>query len=269
MSTLAESWDSMIISSREGRDYKKYYENDERARQYDSSRLIWEDAENRVNLLNPDPSWSVLEIGPGPGVMTIPLARRVRSVTAIEPSSSMIRLLNGHVTENNLGNVTIIHKEWESVTRVDVGTFDLVLASYCLDMTDITSCLQKMCSSAIRAVHLWWFMGQTYWEKVQNELNQEKPRIMPKADILINILQELGYQPDLEVLHGTSFPNRYEKAEDAYNRMKGILNIHQSEPLPDNARDYIEQNWKHPDGGYEYVDSTTYVHITVPMSSGE
>ncbi len=48
-----------------------------------------------------------------------------------------------------------------------------------------------------------------------------------------------------------------------------ILNIHQSEPLPDNARMYIEEHWKQPDGGYAYSDTTIYVHITVLTGSGE
>jgi hypothetical protein len=264
MSINTDTWNSQILKSRDVQNNKKYYDDEVRASQYDASRLIWEDGERRVNLLQPKNSWSVLEIGPGPGVLTIPLAKKVRNITAIEPSSAMIRKLMEHIIENALDNITIIHKEWESVNEAEIERYDLVLASYCLDMTDIQKCLEKMCRASIKEVHLWWFLGETHWEKIQKEVKIQNLMETPKADILINILLEMGYHPEMEILHGTSFPNRFEKTEDAHQRIKGILNIPSGTPLPENAIAYVEKNWKNPDGTYEYDDTTTYVHITVP-----
>ncbi len=266
MSHSEDTWNSLIISSQNARNNVSYYEDANRARQYDSSRLIWDDAQRRVSLLNPDASWSVLEIGPGPGVMTIPLAKKVRSVTVVEPSSSMVQLLSGHLKDAGLSNISIIHKNWESVSKSEIGLYDLVLASYCLDMIDIRSSLEKMCSCATREFHLWWFMGVTHWEKIRDEINPGIGVPTPKADLLMDILTDMDYVPDLEILHGTSFPNRYERIEDASSRMNNILAMKQDDPLPESARIFIDKHWKKPDGTYEYEDTTIYAHITIPMA---
>jgi len=266
MSNSEDAWNSLIVSSHKARNSVGYYEDLNRARQYNSSKLIWEDANQRVSLLKLEESWSVLEIGPGPGVMTIPLAKKVKSITVVEPSSSMIQFLAEHIKVADLSNIEIIHSNWEAVSKKELGFYDLVLASYCLDMMDIRSSLEKMCSCATREVHLWWFMGVTYWEKIRCEINPGIGISTPKADLLMDILIDMGYAPELEILDGTSFPNRYERIEDASNRMKSILSINEDDPLPDKARIFIEEHWKKTNGTYEYEDSTTYVHITVPMA---
>ncbi len=52
----------------------------------------------------------VLEIGPGLGALTIPIARVVRHVTAVETDARLIPLLERELDNENLKNVTIICK---------------------------------------------------------------------------------------------------------------------------------------------------------------
>ncbi|RUM40533.1 MAG: class I SAM-dependent methyltransferase, partial [Desulfobulbus sp.] len=40
--------------------------------------------ERFLALLSPRPEWSVLDIGCGPGTLAIPLARRVKTITALD-----------------------------------------------------------------------------------------------------------------------------------------------------------------------------------------
>ncbi|MGB4087665.1 methyltransferase domain-containing protein [Methanothrix sp.] len=51
----------------------------------------------------------MLDVGAGPGTLAIPLARRVRRVTAIGPSRPMICCLERHLAEEKLSNVFIIN----------------------------------------------------------------------------------------------------------------------------------------------------------------
>ncbi|MDA3789256.1 MAG: 16S rRNA (adenine(1518)-N(6)/adenine(1519)-N(6))-dimethyltransferase RsmA [Desulfobacula sp.] len=52
----------------------------------------------------------VLEIGPGLGALTIPIARAALHVTAVETDARLIPLLQQELENENLKNVTIIHK---------------------------------------------------------------------------------------------------------------------------------------------------------------
>lgn len=269
MSESEEAWNNSIISSRNTRGHTCYYADEERARQYNESILIWEDAQTRVDQLSVEPAWSVLEIGPGPGVMTIPLATRVKGLTVVEPAAPMVSLLQENLARANLTNVTIIQKTWETITPDEAGVHDLVLASYSLDMTNIGDCLRKMCRCARREVHLWWFLNPTFWEKTRQILNQGEKTESPKADILMTILTEMGYIPRLEILRDTSFPTRYPTFDEACAKMKGILNLSHTESLSPHCIEYIKANWSRPDGTFGYDDTTTYVHITVPMGVGE
>lgn len=270
MKDLNEDWNILVEASRAGDDSGCFYENEERARQYDSSVAIWDDAAQRVSALNPDPSYSVLEIGPGPGVMTIPLARTVTSVTVVEPSPAMTDLLLHHLKEEKMVNVSVIQKKWEDLSSSELQSYHLVLASYSLSMTNIRDCLVKMCSHATEAVHLWWFEGITTWEKVRIDLFPVIRGIPtspgPKSDLLMGILREMGYEPIHEKLEGTSFSYRFERYEDACRKMASILSLNASLPLPSPATRYIEENWMQPDGTFWYEDRTTYVHITVPVT---
>ncbi|MDM8535120.1 rRNA adenine N-6-methyltransferase family protein [Desulfobacterales bacterium HSG17] len=54
---------------------------------------------------------SVLEIGPGLGALTIPLAQTALHVTAVEKDSRLIPVLQQELDKENLKNVTIINKD--------------------------------------------------------------------------------------------------------------------------------------------------------------
>jgi 16S rRNA (adenine1518-N6/adenine1519-N6)-dimethyltransferase len=68
----------------------------------------------------PDPSWSVLEIGPGTGVLTAPLAERARAVLAVEADPDLaaataaafadrphVRIVHGDARETDFGRLPL------------------------------------------------------------------------------------------------------------------------------------------------------------------
>jgi 16S rRNA (adenine1518-N6/adenine1519-N6)-dimethyltransferase len=60
----------------------------------------------------------VLEIGPGLGGLTIPIARAAFHVTAVEKDARLIPLLQQELDNENLTNVTIIHKD---ILKLDIN----------------------------------------------------------------------------------------------------------------------------------------------------
>jgi methyltransferase family protein len=74
---------------------------------------------------------TALDVGAGCGALAIPLARHLRSVTALEPSPAMARALRGWAAEAGLGNVVVVEAAWGDVP---VPPHDLVLCAHVGDL---------------------------------------------------------------------------------------------------------------------------------------
>lgn len=256
-------WKDAFLQSRLTGD--NYYDNEERAKCYDDSENIWIDGDKRAITLSPDPSWSVLDIGSGPGILTVPLAHRVRAVTAVEPSLPMISRLKRHLVEENLSNVEIIHSRWEDISADELEAHDLVIASYSLNFEDIRQALLKMNRLAKRMVILYWFAGITNWELIRMDLfsqvHNRKLALFPKCNVIYNLLYDLGLYPDVEILQGTSFPKEYADYGKALFYLRGTLNIF-DETHDELLHKYIEDRWRRGDGRLFMDDRTTYVKLS-------
>jgi len=65
-----------------------------------------------------DKGSTVLEIGPGMGALTFPLASRVRQVIAVEKDGSLVEKLRAGLGREGLANVALIH---EDILRLDMA----------------------------------------------------------------------------------------------------------------------------------------------------
>lgn len=93
-----------------------------------------------------DQSSEVLEIGPGPGTVTVPLSRRVKQITAVDLSLRNIAHLEKNLQEESCDNVDVIHKNWLRTDDEALrGRYDLVFCSHFLWMIpDLETHLEKM-----------------------------------------------------------------------------------------------------------------------------
>jgi SAM-dependent methyltransferase len=84
------------------------------------------------------PTWRVLDIGAGNGVLSKPLARMGCEVTALEPSSAMRNLLreDSHGDQAHDG-MRIDGRRWETVPCEAFQCYDLVLACNSLHLAQI------------------------------------------------------------------------------------------------------------------------------------
>lgn len=113
-----------------------------------SNRYKWNDYEpgEKVvnileNILNKDSE--VLEIGPGPGTLTIPLSKKVRKITCVEASKGNLEILKRNLKEKGIKNYELINDYWEEAKIED--KFDLVVCSHFLwQVRDIEEHLKKM-----------------------------------------------------------------------------------------------------------------------------
>ncbi len=72
--------------------------------------------------------WSVLDIGAGTGVLSIPMAPFGCNVTALEPSSGMIDIFRHKLDVLSTSNIEIQKSKWEESSHQDPQVYDLILA---------------------------------------------------------------------------------------------------------------------------------------------
>ena len=95
---------------------------------------------------------SVLDVGAGVGALTIPLARSVEAVTAMEPSPAMLEALRENLAHYHLRNVTCIPAAWG---KTEVPPHDLILvANVSPIFTDLLGFLTTAEPLARRAITL-------------------------------------------------------------------------------------------------------------------
>ena len=184
------------------------WDKKENAERYDASSRSGYDARVKTTIesLHLTPESRVLDIGAGPGTLAIPLAPRVRDVTAIEPGAGMLGILRDHVKREGITNITCIQKRWEDIDpdRDLSGTYDVVIASLSLTMHDIKEALLKMDAVSSRYVYLFWFVNSPFWEKMYDNLWQPLHGVPyfpgPKADCLWNVLFQQGIYANVEML---------------------------------------------------------------------
>jgi 2-polyprenyl-3-methyl-5-hydroxy-6-metoxy-1,4-benzoquinol methylase len=98
-----------------------------------------------------DSKMTVLDIGAGNGRWTIPLARRAKTVTAIEPDGEMLDLLRENI-KTVPGNIQIIHSSWEDAK---VGIHDIVVCAHAMySSPDLTLFVRKMEKHASQTCYL-------------------------------------------------------------------------------------------------------------------
>lgn len=152
------------------------------------------------------PDARVLDIGAGPGTLAIPLAPRVREVTAVEPGAGMVEVMRGRAEQVGITTIRCVQKMWEEIdaSRDLAPPYDIVIASLSLTMHDIRSALVKMDAVSSGSVHLFWFVDLPFWEKMYADLwtplHGTSYHAGPKADCLFGVLYQMGIYPDVTML---------------------------------------------------------------------
>ena len=156
---------------------------------------------NQLDRIQLTPESTVLDVGGGAGRLTIPLAKRVKHVTALEPSPKMFDILNSNIKEKNLHNVTTINRCCEDLVSENfVQPHDIVVSSFSLFMVDVGNVLQKLDKLANKAVYLFVFASQWMNDELQKIVNGDITPITSSDHIYIyNILHDLGILANVEI----------------------------------------------------------------------
>jgi ubiquinone/menaquinone biosynthesis C-methylase UbiE len=184
-------------------------------------------AREQIKGMTIQPGARVLDIGAGPGTLSVPLAKIGCKVTAVEPSDAMCEAFEAYRMRERIKKIRIIRKRWEDIPAEELeGPFDTVIASFSLSMTEIGESLQKMNEVCNGSVYLFWFMTPLPSSRAMHDLWPKVHGVPyyyePMADCLYMVLIQSGIYPNIEVT-ASSHAHRYatigDAVEDFHRRM--------------------------------------------------
>ena len=167
------------------------------ARNYD--HIVYPDHQQEalLSLLLPrlDGIDTAIEIGAGTGTLTLQLAKRLREITAVEPSPAMAGVLEENLTRQGAENVTVVRRRWEEVAVDELPPADAVIAGGCLYVFyEIDQVLAKMLAAARSKVLLTHIGNEGMLDidrKIMEFLCAPKPFLFPSLSLLIEVLLHL------------------------------------------------------------------------------
>ena len=92
----------------------EYFWTPRRARWFNQAVQVSDFAAHTLKALDPIlvGCRSVLDVGAGVGALTVPLAKSVEAVTALEPAPAMVEELRANIARTRLTNITCIAAAW-------------------------------------------------------------------------------------------------------------------------------------------------------------
>ena len=146
-------------------------------------------------------SFTVLDIGSGPGTLAIPIAARVKSVTAIDFSRGMLDTLNKIAEEQQIKNIVTTECAWEDDWAAKgIKTHDIAIASRSMGVRDLAAALGKIDRYAKKFVFISDRIGATPFEKSAFTALGRPFEPGPDYIYTLNTLYTLGIYPNVTIL---------------------------------------------------------------------
>jgi SAM-dependent methyltransferase len=156
----------------------------------------------QIDAMELKPHHSVLDIGAGSGRLSLPLAERVRNVTALDRSAELLHRLRHRAALEGLDNIRTFQTDWDDVVPgKDLRKHDVVIASRVSSAED----LLKLDQMANEFVYVLMFAGPSTMSLYRALTDgivaapEEAHVAQSGVSATFNELCELGIQPN--VLH--------------------------------------------------------------------
>jgi SAM-dependent methyltransferase len=148
-----------------------------------------------------DPSMTVLDVGSGPGTLAIPLATKVKKVTAMDFSRGMLDTLEELARAEGISNIETVCCAWEdSWEDKGIAPHDIAVASRSMGVQELEPAIRKLDSFGTRYVFLSDRVGSTPFE--EGAFTALGRPFAPGPDYIytLNILYTSGIHPNVTIL---------------------------------------------------------------------
>lgn len=176
-----------------------------------------------IDIMKPDPTWSVLDVGCAAGTLAVPLSSLVGSITALDPSTAMLSLLDERCQKLGITNIRRINGRWEDDwDALDIGKHDVAIASRSLITDDLCTAILKLESHAGKRVYLSAMVDNGPRDRrIVEAVGRE---FGPRADYIIvyNLLRRMGRYANVAFTVNKE-EKRFRDAADAVNSLRWMI----------------------------------------------
>ncbi len=187
------------------------------------------------------PSSTVLDIGSGPGTLSLPIAKKVRQVTAVDFSAEMLKILDQRAEDEGCPNIATIHCAWEDDWKQSaLVPHDIAIASRSIGVKDLKQAILKINAFAKQAVFISDRINPTPFEAEAYQAIGRPFTTGPDYIYTLNLLYSLGIHANVKVLRSqpTAVYKDIEAALASYDWMFDDLSEEERQKLTA----YIESN---------------------------
>lgn len=199
-----------------------------------------------ISHLPLDESMTVLDIGSGPGTLSIPIAAKAAKVTAIDFSKGMLDTLSSYATKSGQSNISTIQGAWEDDwDKLGLVPHDIAIASRSMGVEDLEAALVKINNFATQYVFISDRIGATPFEAAAFTAIGRPFHPGPDYIFTLNMLYTLGIHAHVTILeidrqiHYSSM----DKALKSFTWMFQDLTVEEESTL----KDYITTRIIHQD----------------------
>jgi len=171
----------------------------------------------------------ILEIGPGTGAFTIPLARSSQSVVAVESAPMMQKMLKENLSLANIQNVTVIENKIEKAIDDLHVPFDLIFASHSLyNILEIDQLITKLLKLTPDFITLIGVGDTLDWQHQLNQKYMREDKVSaPDFTLFYNLLLEMNIIADVKVF-STSFNYVFDTQDDLLDFWQDYFHVDDS-----------------------------------------
>jgi SAM-dependent methyltransferase len=145
-----------------------------------------------------EPDDVIVDVGGGAGRLSLPLALRCREVIDVDPSGAMLAGFEANARQAGIANVRAVHANW---LEIDPPRGMLVLVNHVTYLTqDIVPFVEKLEAAASRRVLMTVNSPPAWTRELYRLVHGEAEEIVPGHVELVNVLWELGIEPDVRML---------------------------------------------------------------------
>ena len=165
---------------------------------------------------------TVLDIGAGPGTLSLPIASKVRSVTAIDYSAGMLAALRDNAMQAGIDNIRAVQVSWEDDwSLLGIEKHDIAIASRSLAVEDLKGALCKLNQYASDYVFIVDRISPTPFDPEAFQAIGRSFSPGPDYIYTLNMLYSMGIHPHVDILRfeNTAIFNDLDEAFCSYSWM--------------------------------------------------
>jgi ubiquinone/menaquinone biosynthesis C-methylase UbiE len=170
-----------------------------------------------IRIMRPRKSWTVLDMGCGGGTIAIPLAPRVKSITAADFSEKMLEIVDQRCREAGITNVETVQRRWEDEWNLPEGSYDVAIASRSLIGDDTKALIGKLDRAARTAVYISTVVGCGPFDKALFESTGRTFTVGEDYMHYYKVLYEMGIKANVNLVaeeHRNGWSSHEEALED-------------------------------------------------------